>query len=449
MGNTIKKISRWSRITASVYSEVDTAQAAMSIKKNIWFRGSNVWILAFSIVIASVGLNVNSTAVIIGAMLISPLMGPIMGAGLALGTNDIELLKNSGRNLLVMVAISLFVSFLYFLVSPLDLVNPTELMARARPTLYDVLIALFGGMAGILESTRKEKGTVLSGVAIATALMPPLCTAGYGLANANWSFFFGALYLFLINCVFIVVATYIVVEILPFNEVEVKDAETAKKNRKWATLITIAVILPSIWSAISVIKDNNFEKNVQSFVAENKSFSKGYIYDYQIYSNKGKKQAEIYIAGEELTAETIERLEASAIEHDIDRDQISFKESTFGSMDNEMPEKILKGVYERTDQEMSRMNDRIMNLQKELAQYKNEEIQYDKIGREIKFKYPEVTELAIGRGASVKTDSLTVSKQLVVVAGSEKQLPKSTVAEMEEWLRIRLEDTTVVVYNKM
>lgn len=447
--NTIKKLSRWSRLTASVYSEVDTEQAAMSIKKNIWFRGSNVWILAFSIVIASVGLNVNSTAVIIGAMLISPLMGPIMGAGLALGTNDIDLLKNSGRNLLVMVSISLFVSFLYFLISPLDLVNPTELMARTRPTLYDVLIALFGGMAGILESTRKEKGTVLSGVAIATALMPPLCTAGYGLANANWNFFFGALYLFLINCVFIIVATYIVVEILPFNEVEVKDVETAKKNRKWATLITVAVILPSIWSAISVIKDNNFEKNVQNFVTENKSFSKGYIYDYQIYSNKGKKQAEIYIAGEELTAETIEHLTASAMEHDIDRDQILFKESTFGSMNNEMPEKILKGVYERTDQEMNRMNDRILSLQKELAAYKDEEIQYEKIGREIKFKYPEVTELAIGRGASVKTDSLSVSKQLVVVAGSEKQLPKTTVKEMEEWLRIRLEDSTVVVYNRM
>ena len=189
-----------------IYDELDTAGAAQRIKSNIWFRGTNVWILAFSIVIASVGLNVNSTAVIIGAMLVSPLMGPIIGAGLALGTNDLDLLKAAGRNLMVMVLISLVASTLFFIVSPLALVNPTELEARTSPTIYDVLIALFGGLAGILENSRKERGTVLSGVAIATALMPPLCTAGYGLAHWQLHFFFGALYLFIINSVFIPLA---------------------------------------------------------------------------------------------------------------------------------------------------------------------------------------------------------------------------------------------------
>ena len=163
-----------------VYDQIDTADAAERIKNGIWFRGPNVWILAFSIVIASVGLNVNSTAVIIGAMLISPLMGPIVGTGLALGTNDTDLLKLSAKNLLIMVVIALLASTLYFILSPLSLVNPTELEARTSPTIYDVLIALFGGLAGIFENSRKERGTVLSGVAIATALMPPLCTAGYG-----------------------------------------------------------------------------------------------------------------------------------------------------------------------------------------------------------------------------------------------------------------------------
>ena len=182
-----------------IFDEIDTDSAAERIKSGIWFRGPNVWILAFSIVIASVGLNVNSTAVIIGAMLISPLMGPIVGTGLAMGTNDVDLLKAAAKNLLIMVLISLVASTLYFILSPLSLVNPTELEARTSPTIYDVLIALFGGLAGIFENSRKERGTVLSGVAIATALMPPLCTAGYGLAHLNFHFFFGAMYLFIIN----------------------------------------------------------------------------------------------------------------------------------------------------------------------------------------------------------------------------------------------------------
>ena len=202
-------LKKWLRGLVYINDQIDTDEAAARIKGNIWFRGPNVWILAFSVIIASVGLNVNSTAVIIGAMLISPLMGPIMGLGLSLGTNDKVLFVESFRNLLVMVVVSILAASLYFLISPLNLVNPTELLSRTRPTIYDVLIALFGGLAGILESSRKEKGTVLSGVAIATALMPPLCTAGYGLAKGNFQYFIGAMLLFMINGVFIILATYI------------------------------------------------------------------------------------------------------------------------------------------------------------------------------------------------------------------------------------------------
>ncbi len=446
--NVFDSLKAWIRSIASITKEIDTRQAALRIKDNIWFRGSNVWILAFSIVIASVGLNVNSTAVIIGAMLISPLMGPIMGAGLALGTNDIELLKDSLRNLLVMVVISLLVSFLYFVITPLDLVNPTELIARTRPSLYDVLIAFFGGMAGILESSRKEKGTVLSGVAIATALMPPLCTAGYGLANANWGYFIGALFLFLINGVFIILATYIFVEILHFDEVEIADPAIAKRHKRWVTIVTVAVIIPSVWSAFSFIRDNNFEKNVQNFITANKSFSSGYIYDYEISSSKGQKTVAIYVAGEELNQDTMDRLLASAQAHDLKPEQIEFRESTFGSVDTEAPEKLLKGVYERADAEIGRMNDRLVELQKELAAYKNAEIPYEKVTRELKFKYPELEAVSIGRGATVTTDSLDVSKNIVVVTRSSERISDKKIAEIEDWLKIRLEDSTVVVYNR-
>ena len=184
---------------ADIREFIDTEKAAENIRSNIFFRGPNVWILVCAIILASVGLNVNSTAVIIGAMLVSPLMGPIIGVGLGLGIDDTELIKSALKNLLIMVLISLTAATIYFVITPLKLANPTELLARTNPTIYDVMIALFGGLAGILEISRKEKGTVLSGVAIATALMPPLCTAGYGLAIGSFSYFAGALYLFSIT----------------------------------------------------------------------------------------------------------------------------------------------------------------------------------------------------------------------------------------------------------
>ena len=234
-----------------VYDQIDTDSAAERIKSGIWFKGPNVWILAFSIVIASAGLNVNSTAVIIGAMLVSPLMGPIVGTGLALGTNDTDLLKLSAKNLLVMVIIALIASTLFFVLSPLSLVNPTELEARTRPTIYDVLIALFGGLAGIFEQSRKERGTVLSGVAIATALMPPLCTAGYGLANLNFKFFFGAMYLFIINGVFITLATYMMVKYLNFKTISSVEPAVEKKRRDLISAVLVIVLVPSIYSAVN------------------------------------------------------------------------------------------------------------------------------------------------------------------------------------------------------
>ena len=249
------------RDTANITEQVDVSAAAANIRSNIYFRGPNVWILAFSIVIASVGLNINSTAVIIGAMLISPVMGPIIGMGLGLGVNDTKLLGDSLRNLLIMVGVSLIASSLFFLISPLNLANPTELEARTSPSIYDVLIALFGGFAGILEHARKEKGTVMSGVAIATALMPPLCTAGFGLAKGNWHFFAGAMYLFTINAIFIMFATYLACKYLHFQQKSFADERSARRTRTLITAVVLLVTVPSIWSAFIMIRNNNFTTN--------------------------------------------------------------------------------------------------------------------------------------------------------------------------------------------
>ena len=352
------------RYFVNIEDHIETDAAAQRIKNAIWFRGPNVWILAFSIIIASVGLNVNSTAVIIGAMLISPLMGPIIGVGLAIGTNDIELLKNAIKNFLVMVLISLAASTLFFLLSPLKLVNPTELAARTSPTIYDVLIALFGGLAGILENSRKERGTVLSGVAIATALMPPLCTAGYGLAHLNFHFFLGALYLFIINGVFIILATYVMVKYLKFKTVTGIDPDLEVRRRNLMTCIVLIVTIPSIFSAFNLIKDSNFERNVQSFVAENKLFGRTYIYDYRTFRDHGQK-VEISITGERMTKDKMDYLTESASKHGIKQKQLVINERAFGMTDNEM-KSLVKGIYDKTEKELADKNTQLKALQDRL-----------------------------------------------------------------------------------
>ena len=342
-----------------IYGDVDTVNAAERIKSGIWFKGPNAWILAFAIILASVGLNVNSTAVIIGAMLVSPLMGPIIGMGLALGTNDLDLLKSAAKNLLVMVVISLLASALFFLISPLSLVNPTELEARTSPTIYDVLIALFGGLAGILENSRKERGTVLSGVAIATALMPPLCTAGYGLANLNAHFFFGALYLFIIHSVFIALATYIMVKYLRFRTVTGIDENTAKKRRNFITAALIVVLVPSIWSAFNLIRENNFERNLRSFVEDNRLVGpRSYIYEYNVRG----RHANLSIAGENLTDSLRQEFFKSAAKYKIKQSQITLAEHSIGLSQNEM-DAIIAEIYDKTDAELTENQSMIEAMQ--------------------------------------------------------------------------------------
>ena len=357
-------LRRTFRYYANIYDHIDTEDAAQRIKSGIWFRGPNVWILAFSIVIASAGLNVNSTAVIIGAMLISPLMGPIIGLGLALGTNDVDLLKLAAKNLLVMVVISLVASTLFFLLSPLELINPTELQARTRPTIYDVLIALFGGLAGILENSRKERGTVIAGVAIATALMPPLCTAGYGLSCLHFKFFFGAMYLFIINTVFITLATYVMVKYLRFEAVSGLDPVVAKKRRNTISALIAVVVIPSIISAIGMIQDNNFERNVEAFVQENRLVSRSYIYDYRIYNDRGRK-VEFSLTGEPMSYEAQTAFFASARSYKIKDSQIIIKEHSLGMTEEEM-NALVRGVYDKTDREMAEKEEQLDRLQTRL-----------------------------------------------------------------------------------
>ncbi len=363
-----QKVRRFLRRHIYIYDELDTEAAAARIKSGIWFRGPNIWILAFSIIIASVGLNVNSTAVVIGAMLISPLMGPIIGVGLAMGTNDVDLLKSAGKNLLLMVIVSLIASTLYFLLSPLALVNPTELEARTTPTIYDVLIALFGGLAGILENSRKERGTVLSGVAIATALMPPLCTAGYGLAHGEIHYFLGALYLFVINSVFIALATFLMCKYLRFRTVTGIDPATAKRRRDFISAVLVVVLIPSIWSAITLIRENNFEKNVQIFMKDSRLVGpRTYVSDYSVEGNR----VSFILSGEALSDSLKTVFYEKAAQYKIQEKSISLVEHTYGMSQEDM-NNIIREVYNRTDLEIAENDALIESMQARMDQLEQE-----------------------------------------------------------------------------
>ncbi|MBO4595004.1 MAG: DUF389 domain-containing protein [Bacteroidales bacterium] len=429
------------RLTANISEQVDTVAAAESIRRNIYFKGPNVWILAFSIVIASVGLNVNSTAVIIGAMLISPLMGPIIGTGLGLGINDTRLLGESLRNLLVMVVISLIASTLYFLVSPLNLVNPTELEARTSPSIYDVMIALFGGFAGILEQARKEKGTVLSGVAIATALMPPLCTAGYGLAKFSGHFFFGAMGLFLINAIFITLATYLAAKYLKFKSFDFEDEAAGLRTRRAVSAVVVLVMVPSIWSAAIMIRGNNFASSVEAFISENRVVGRAYIYDYKVSTGRNRSVT-LYTTGEELDTEAQLALVGAASKYGIPAQRIKLVENGLASKGNDS-EKLVQGLYDRMETILQKKDSVIRALQAEVDASGLEGLPYNQLAREASALYPEIDELFVSRGARVSTDSLSTTLGTLIVARTSAPVTPAREREIASWLRIRLNDDSV------
>ena len=438
-----KNIKGWFRSTTDFSVELDREGAANRIRSNIWFRGANVWILAFSIVIASVGLNVNSTAVIIGAMLISPLMGPIIGMGFSMGTFDGKLMKDALRNLFIMFLVSLAASTAYFLISPLNLVDPTELEARTSPTIYDVLIALFGGLAGMLENSRSERGTVLSGVAIATALMPPLCTAGYGLAHGSGHFFFGALFLFVINAVFIIMATYVMTKFLRFEPVAFIDVRARKRTRNIMTVVMLLILVPSTISAVQMVRVNRFEEKVQQFVKENRIYGGRYMYDYKV--NRGwTPTADIYLTGDPLNENEKDILFRAAWACGVEKERLTLHEQNFGAGKAIDYEAVTRDFFQRYEQELAAKEGRIEELQGRIKELEQVDFDYRQIAREVQKQFPGVREFSLGRGARVFPAKDSLGRSIIVTAFVDAAFkdPQGFL----KWLKIRLDAEDVTLY---
>ena len=432
--NTIREFLK---NTLNLTNDVDIPAAIEDIRSNIPFRGPNVYILFVAIIIASVGLNVNSIPVIIGAMLISPLMGPITGLGLGLGTNDRELVLFSIKNLLVMVGISLLAATLYFILTPLEIDNPTELLARTRPTIYDVFIALFGGLAGVLETARKEKGTVISGVAIATALMPPLCTVGYGIANLSWQYTIGALFLFSINCIFIAMAAYLMAKFLKFPVKTVEQHRTRYFILSYGLVILLAAT--SIFTGYNVIRENDFTKLANRFVKKNQNIGKTYIYDSQVNIDTKPYMLELRLAGETLKEDTKEMLLRDAENYGIMRSQIVIHEDATVQVDRFNETEIVKNLMATNASNVQVRDDSIKVLNAQIAHYKQQELPAKQLAEELQVQLPSITRLTLARGTALEQNMVMSEEQVIVVAHCSEMPSEEEKVRVYEWLKIRLQ----------
>ena len=432
--NTIREFLK---TTLNLTNDVDIPAASENIRKNIPFRGPNVYILFVAIIIASVGLNVNSIPVIIGAMLISPLMGPITGLGLGLGTNDRELVLFSIKNLLIMVGISLLAATLYFMLTPLEIDNPTELLARTRPTIYDVFIALFGGLAGVLETARKEKGTVISGVAIATALMPPLCTVGYGIANLSWQYTVGALFLFSINCIFIAMAAYLMAKFLKFPMKTVEQHRTRYFILSYALVILLAAT--SIFTGYHVIRENDFTKLANRFVKKNQNIGKTYIYDSQVNIDAKPYMLELRLAGETLNNDTKEMLLRDAENYGIMRSQIVIHEDATVQVDRFNETEIVKNLIATNASNIQVRDDSIKVLNAQIAAYKQQELPAKQLAEELQVQLPSITRLTLAKGTALEQNVVTSEEQVVVVVHCSEMPSEEEKTRLYEWLKVRLQ----------
>ena len=427
--------------------KADPEETADYIKKSVEFKGTNIWILVFAIMIASVGLNMNSTAVVIGAMLISPLMGPIMGVGLGAGINDFELIKRAAKNLGFMVVISVATSALYFALSPMNDAQ-SELLARTQPTIWDVIIALFGGLAGIIAGSRKEKSNAIPGVAIATALMPPLCTAGFGLATQNWSYFFGAFYLFTINSVFISVSTFIVVRFLRYPQKDFIDPAREKRVRRWIAAFIIVITLPSLFIAFNLVRDSVFEREANQFIEENFNFPNAQVISKSIHTEGETKRIEVALFGEPITTNEKHQIETKLEANDRLRDskliirQNAVKEdgldmATVELMNQSMKSGIIEDLYKRNEEALKSREDVIAKLQREVVRLSSQILPVEDISNELKAEHSNVTEFTLMKNPIVNMDSMRLDTVVFGYVKFSKRPIKEETDRLERWLKAR------------
>lgn len=426
----------------------DEQETIHQISSGVVFHGANLWVLIFAIFIASLGLNVNSTAVIIGAMLISPLMGPIIGMGLAVGINDFALLKRAFKNYAVATVISVITATIYFALTPLNEAQ-SELLARTSPTLYDVLIALCGGAAGILAMATKGKGNVIPGVAIATALMPPLCTAGYGLAMGNLYYFFGAFYLFFINTVFICLATFLGVRMMKFERKHHDNHETLVRVRRYILAVVIVTMVPAVFMTVVIIRKSFFENNVRKFVKNELVFKGTQIISTDI--NKKNKVLSVVAVGKEIENKERDNAQIKMANYGLDGYTITIYQGTQSDSVLRLNNKLtdIASSNKANTQTMLEQSARIRQLESQLYSYTRYGQSVNDINSEMKVLFPSYYGLGLSRTAEASADSGAVKEYVLAVVKVRGRQVNSETNRLQRWLgeRLKADSIKVVVAN--
>ena len=435
----------------SFQNEVDKNMVVNSIKSDISMHGTTAWILVCSILIASVGLNANSTPVVIGAMLISPLMGPILGLGYSISTNDMQTLKSSVTNFLVMVVISVITAFIFFSLFPLR-EESSELLARTRPDIRDVLIAFFGGLALIIAKTKKENlSSAIFGVAIATALMPPLCTAGFGLAIQNIDYALGAMYLFSINSIYIIIATYLVLKFLRFPLVNYTNATNRKNINRYISFTSLLIMIPAIITFINVMNESKFNSQAKEFISKELKGLSNYDYLKSVTTyNYNKYDSEIVINNygqKNISDDFIDVLNSKKMDYSALKDvnliinQGSNNSNTF-----------VKELRLRDSIELANKSDEVNKLNLEIEALKNlskEKLIFEKISNEVNLIYPDLKEFEIYE--KLGTNFNSTSKDLVVRVKWDtllNTLEKNKLnISLKRWLEFQFDNRSFILEN--
>ena len=401
--------------------------------------GANFWVLMFAIAIASIGLDVNSTAVIIGAMLISPLMGPIVGIGYGAGINDFSLIKLSLRNFAIFVVISLTTSTLYFVLSPLKEAH-SELLARTTPTLWDVLIAFFGGAAGIVAITRKEISNVIPGVAIATALMPPLCTAGYGLANNDMTFFVGAFYLFSINSVFIAFATLLFVKILKLPEKEQVNQAIRRRTRLLIACTVVSMLAPSAYLGFRLVENALFTKAALQLARNMDNDSRFILLSKDIRS--AQREVVFTIGGDSPPKTIEEEARAYFMANNIADAKVKIRFSGAEKIDMALLKSELQNdVYGNAVKQLEEARLKIFSLQEENRKYISSTKKREETIREILAQYPLAKKIALAEGVRASDDKDVLEH--VVVVHVDTPLSEIEQERLTAWMQVKWENRAI------
>ncbi len=404
------------------------------ILKGIVFKGTNLWILGFAIIVASVGLNMNSTAVIIGAMLISPLMGPINGMGYSIATYNFELFKQSVKNFTFAVGTSLVASTTYFALSPISTAH-SELLARTSPTIYDVLIALFGGLAGIVAISSKQKGNVIPGVAIATALMPPLCTAGYGLATAQFDFFFGAIYLFTINTVFIALASVAVSQFLKFPIRTLISPGQKKRVNQWISLVIALVLIPSIYFGYGLVQKERFNENAGKYIANISMFEGNYLLTSDI--NPDRKEIALVYGGMDLSEGQKQTIISRKSDFNLHKAVVTVKQGlSFDSKGTQNQELL------RLREELIMLNQALKEKELVIDSLRRKEMIGEALLKEAEALFPQVDGCTYFDSWLYETGKPgePVKTSLVLFTLKENGLPEAEKEKVRAWIKARLGD---------